>query len=53
MTVSQIRDLMLERVVPESLLPQNIAACLIDEGAALSGHRLGGFSLPAERLRRS
>lgn len=34
MTVSQIRDLMLERVVPESLLPQNIAACLIDEGAA-------------------
>lgn len=25
---------MLERVVPESLLPQNIAACLIDEDAA-------------------
>ena len=34
MTVSQIRDLMMERVVPESLLPQNIAACLIDEDAA-------------------
>lgn len=34
MTVSQIRELMMERVVPESVLPQNITACLIDEDAA-------------------
>ncbi len=34
MTVSQIRELMLERVVPESLLPQNIAECLCSEEAA-------------------
>lgn len=34
MTVSQIRDLMMERVVPESLLPQNIPASLIDEDSA-------------------
>lgn len=34
MTVSQIRELMMERVVPESLLPQNIPASLMDENAA-------------------
>ncbi len=34
MTVSEIRDLMLEKVIPESLLPQNIAVCLMDENAA-------------------
>lgn len=33
MTVSQIREAMQERVIPESVLPQNIAACLIDENA--------------------
>lgn len=33
MTVSQIRELMQERVVPESVLPQNIAAVLMDENA--------------------
>lgn len=31
MTVSRIRELMQERVVPESVLPQNIAAYLTDE----------------------
>lgn len=34
MTVSEIRSLMLEKVIPESLLPQNIAVCLMDENAA-------------------
>lgn len=34
MTVSEIRGLMLEKVIPESLLPQNIAVCLMDENAA-------------------
>lgn len=34
MTVSQIRELMMERVVPESLLPQNIPASLMDEDSA-------------------
>lgn len=35
MTVSEIRSLMLEKVIPESLLPQNISVCLMDENAAL------------------
>lgn len=35
MTVSQIRELMMERVVPECLLPQNISACLLDEYAEM------------------
>ncbi len=34
MTVSQIREYMQKRVIPECVLPQNIAACLIDENAA-------------------
>lgn len=34
MTVSEIRELMLEKVIPESLLPQNISVCLMDENAA-------------------
>ncbi len=33
MTVSKIRELMQERVIPESVLPQNIAAYLSDEEA--------------------
>lgn len=33
MTVSQIREYMQERVIPESVLPQNISACLMDENA--------------------
>lgn len=35
MTVSQVRELMTQRVVPENLLPQNIPASLMDEEAAL------------------
>lgn len=31
MTVSKIHDLMTEKVVPESVMPQNISACLMDE----------------------
>ena len=34
MTVSEIRELILEKVIPESLMPQNIAVCLMDENAA-------------------
>ena len=34
MTVSKIRELMQERVVPEIVLPQNIAASLMDENSA-------------------
>ena len=54
----------MERVVPESLLPQNIPASLMDEDSAppeldaftfinrLRSLGIGGFPLPAERLRR-
>ncbi len=31
MTVSKIHDYMTEKVVPESVMPQNIAACLMDD----------------------
>ena len=64
MTVSEIRSLMLEKVIPESLLPQNIAVCLMDENAAppeldaftfLNRLRsLGiGSALPRKRSRKS
>ncbi|MBQ8195483.1 MAG: hypothetical protein IJZ47_08955 [Oscillospiraceae bacterium] len=35
MTVSKIHEYMTEKVVPESVMPQNIAACLMDEDATV------------------
>ena len=35
MTVSQLRDRMTEKVVPEKLMPQNIVEFLMDEDAEL------------------
>lgn len=35
MTVSQLHNYMTEKVVPESVMPQNIAACLIDDNAQI------------------
>lgn len=35
MTVSQIHNYMTEKVIPESVMPQNIAACLMDEEATI------------------
>lgn len=35
MTVSQLHKYMAEKVIPESVMPQNIAACLMDENAQL------------------
>ncbi len=35
MTVSKMHEYMAEKVVPESVMPQNIAACLMDEDATV------------------
>ena len=35
MTVSQIHDHMTAKVIPESVMPQNIAACLMDEDMSI------------------